>query len=174
MLIDDYELEVFTPPCEPGAPRFVAKAYLEEDIRSVLPYLNGVLEGAEYNPAAPAVRWRKAGHTIVFHPLEIAVSNLADREQAEQEIRKAIELLNKTWERRAEIEPSDAVRRRPSHLAIFKLLPGINCKVCGEPTCYNFALKLVVGQANMAECIKLAEEEQHAARSQLEALLASE
>lgn len=171
--IQSYDLDVFTPPCEPGAPRFAAKASLEVDIRAVLPYLNGVLERAEYNPAAPALRWRKAGHTVVFHPLEIAISNLIDRNEAEQEIRELIELVNEIWERRAEIEPSESVRRRPSHLAIFKLLPGTNCKTCGEPTCYNFALKLTMGQAKLAECTKLAEVEYRAARSQLECLLAS-
>jgi ArsR family metal-binding transcriptional regulator len=173
MLIEAYELEVFTPPCEPGAARFAAKACLNVDIGPVLPYLNGVLGGAEYNPAAPALRWRKTGHTVVFHPMEIAISNLTDREQAEQELRELVELVNATWERRAEIEPSEAVRRRPSHMALFKLLPGTNCKACGEPTCYNFALKLAMGQAKLAQCAKLAEVEHRAARSQLEALLAS-
>ena len=172
-LIQSYDLDVFTPPCEPGAPRFAAKAYLEVDIHSVLPYLNDVLEGAEYNPAAPALRWRKTGHTIVFHPLEIAISNLTDRNEAEHEIRELIELVNATWERRAEIEPNESVRRRLSHLVIFKLLPRTNCKACGEPTCYNFALKLATGQAMLAECTKLAEVEHRAARSQLESLLAS-
>lgn len=173
VLIEAYELEVFTPPCDPGAPRFAAKAYLQVDIRPVLPYLNGALDGAEYNPAAPALRWRKSRHTVVFHPLEIAISNLTDREQAEHELREVVGLVNATWERRAEIEPSEAVRRRPSHLALFKLLPGTNCKLCGEATCYNFALKLAAGQAELAGCAKLAEVEHAAARSQLESLLAS-
>lgn len=173
MLIDEYELEVFTPPCDPGAPRFAAKAHLKADIRKVLPYLNAILEEAEYNPAAPSLRWRKAHHTIVFHPLELATSNLVDRDEAEQETRELIELVNRTWARRAEIEPSEAVRRRPSHLALFELLPRTNCGECGESTCYNFALKLAIGQASLADCTRLTELKNRAARSQLEDLLAS-
>lgn len=34
MLIDKYDLEVFTPPCEPGAERFSAIARLEVHSKS--------------------------------------------------------------------------------------------------------------------------------------------
>lgn len=170
MLIPEYELEVFTPPCDPGAPRFAAKAHLKADIRKVLPYLNAALEGAEYNPAAPSLRWRKADHLIVFHPLEIAASNLDDRAEAEQELRELIDLVNATWAGRSGIEPSEVVRRRPSHLALFKLMPGTNCKACGEPTCYNFALKLAVSERALDDCPVLLEPDYVEQRAQLEAL----
>ena len=60
MLIEKYDLEVFTPPCEPGAERFSAIAHLPNDIREVFPYLNATLRGAVYEPAVPSVSWRKA------------------------------------------------------------------------------------------------------------------
>lgn len=173
MLIEKYDLKVFTPPCDPGAERFATRARLGTNIEPMLPYLNAVLEGAEYNPAAPALRWKDAGHTIVFHPEEIAVSNMADRDEAEGEMRKLIELVNRTWEQRAEIEPSEAVRQRPSHLVIYKLLPGINCKACGDPTCYNFALKLTAGLADLCSCPALAEQNQRSALARLQEMLES-
>ena len=172
MLIKKYDLEVFTPPCEPGAARFAAKAHLNKvNITPVLPYLNATLPGVDYNPAAPALRWKRGRHTIVFHPFEIAISNMDDRAQAEGEIRELIELINRTWEGRAQIEPSETVRQRPSHLAIFKLLPGTNCKLCGEPTCYNFALKLTVGLVNLSCCPALAEPDLRSAHTQLQEML---
>jgi ArsR family metal-binding transcriptional regulator len=171
MLISEYELEVFTPPCDPGAPRFAAKAHFKIDIREVLPYLNATLEGAEYNPAAPSLRWRKADHLIVFHPLEIAASNISDRSEAKQEIRELIEVVNTTWDGRSEIEPSGVVRRRPSHLALFKLLPVTNCKACGELTCYNFALKVAVSQRALDDCPVLLERDYAEQRAELEALI---
>ena len=51
MLIEHYDVEVFTPPCEPGAERFSAKALLLTDISEALPYLNATLRGAVYNRA---------------------------------------------------------------------------------------------------------------------------
>ncbi len=46
MLIEHYDLDVFTPPCEPGAERFAAIARLVVDISEALPYLNATLRGA--------------------------------------------------------------------------------------------------------------------------------
>ena len=58
MLIEQYELDVFTPPCEPGAERYAAKALLAVDISEVLTYLNATLRGAVYHQAAQALTWK--------------------------------------------------------------------------------------------------------------------
>ncbi len=68
MLIEKYDLQILTPPCEPGAERFTAKARLLADVREVLPYLNATLRGAMYFPDAPALTWKKAGTTWPFIP----------------------------------------------------------------------------------------------------------
>jgi len=157
MLIETYDLEVFSPPCDPGSERYAAKALLKVDISAVLPYLNATLHGAVYLPEAGALTWKKGGHNVAFHTFEIATSNIEDREGAEKELEGLIDLVNRTWERRAEITPDYSTRRRPAPMAIYKLLPNTNCKQCGEPTCYSFALKLSVAQKRLADCAPLAE-----------------
>ena len=157
MLVKKYEVEVFTPPCEPGAERFSARAHLVEDISEVLPYLNASLRGAVYHREANALTWKKGGHNVAFHAHEIATSNVEDRDGAENELKGLIELVNHTWERRSEITPDTTTRQRPAPMAIFKLLPRTNCKQCGEPTCYSFALKLAVSQKQIADCLPLAD-----------------
>jgi 4Fe-4S ferredoxin len=42
-------------------------------------------------------------------------------------------------------------------MAIYKLLPKTNCKQCGEPTCFSFALKLAASQKKLADCPPLTE-----------------
>jgi ArsR family metal-binding transcriptional regulator len=157
MLIEKYDLEVFTPPCDPGAERYAARARLTVDISEVLPYLNATLRGALYMPEAKALTWKMGGHNIAFHDYEIAASNVEDREGAEKEIKGLIELVNRTWERRAEITPDPTTRQRPTPMAIYKLLPNTSCRHCGEPTCYSFALKLAVSQKKLSDCPPLAE-----------------
>jgi len=157
MLIEKYDVEVFTPPCEPGAERYAAKAHLIADISEVLPYLNATLRGALYLPEAAALTWKKGGHNIAFHTYEIATSNVEDREGAEKELKGLIDLVNRTWDRRAEITPDTTTRQRPTPMAIYKLLPNTNCKQCGESTCYSFALKLAVSQKKLADCPPLFE-----------------
>lgn len=161
MLIDKYDLGVFTPPCDPGAERFSAVARLAANISEVLPYLNATLRGAIYHPAANALTWKKGGHNIAFHAHEIASSNVEDREAALKEIKGLIELVNRTWERRADITPDYEIHQRPAPVAIFKLLPGTNCKQCGELTCFTFALKLAASQKQIGDCPPLCEP-QHA------------
>jgi ArsR family metal-binding transcriptional regulator len=157
MLIEHYDLEVFTPPCDPGTERYAARARLTVDISEVLPYLNATLRGAIYHPGAQALTWKNTGHNVAFHAYEIATSNIEDREAAEQEIKVVIDLVNRTWERRAEISPDTTTRQRPTPMAIYKLLPNTNCKQCDEPTCYSFALKLTASQKKLAACPQLLE-----------------
>ncbi len=156
-MIEKYDLEVFTPPCDPGAERFAAKAHLAVDISPVFPYLNATLKGAVYHPSGQSLTWKKAGHNIAFHPFEIATSNAADRESAEKEIKGLIDLVNRTWERRAEITPDTATRQRPTPMAVYKLLPGTNCKLCGEATCWIFAARLTASQKKLDDCPPLHE-----------------
>lgn len=159
MLIEKYDLDVFTPPCEPGAERFAAIAHLTVDISAVFPYLNATLRGAVYHPAAKALTWKKAGHNIAYNAYEIAISNVEDREGAEKELKGLIDLVNRTWDRRNEITPSTEVLQRPTPIAIYKLLPQTNCKECGEPTCWIFASRLVTSQKTLADCPSLAKPE---------------
>jgi ArsR family metal-binding transcriptional regulator len=159
MLIQNYDVEVFTPPCEPGAERFAARARLMVDISEIMPYLNATLRGAVYNPAAQALTWKKGGHNIAFHAYEIATSNVEDRDAAEKELHGLIALVNRTWERREEITPDHGIHQRPTPMAIFNLLPKTNCRECGEPTCFTFALKLVVSQVSVEACPLLSEPE---------------
>jgi ArsR family metal-binding transcriptional regulator len=171
VLIERYDLEVFTPACDPGAERYAARARLSIDISEVLPYLNATLRGAVYYPGAAALTWKKAGHNIAFHPYEIALSNVEDRRGAEADLKGLIDLVNRTWERRAEITPSSKTRQRPTPMAIYKLLPNTNCKSCGEPTCYTFALKLAASQRTIGDCPPLREPAYAEKRAALEAIL---
>lgn len=171
MLIEEYDLEIFTPSCDPGAERYAARARLMTDISEILPYLNAILPGALYLPSAKALTWKKGGHNIAFHAYEIATSNIEDRDMADKELKDLIEFLNQTWERRAEITPDITTRQRPTSMAIFKLLPNTNCKKCGEPTCYTFALKLVTTQKKLVDCPTLNETRYTEERAKLDAML---
>jgi ArsR family metal-binding transcriptional regulator len=171
MLIENYDLEVITPPCDPGAERYAAFARLSRDISEVLPYLNATLRGAVYYPTASALTWKKGGHTVSFHAFEVAASNVEDRKQAIQELESLIELVNRTWERRGEINPDHATHQRPTSMAIYKLLPLTNCKACGEPTCYTFALKLAASQVKLKDCPPLADPEHAEKLAALQAIV---
>jgi ArsR family metal-binding transcriptional regulator len=141
------------------------------DISEILPYLNATLRGAVYLASAHALTWKKGGHNIAFHAYEIATSNVEDRDEAKKELKGLIDLVNRTWERRTEITPDVTTRQRPTSMAIYKLLPQTNCKQCGEPTCYTFALKLAASQRRLDDCPLLAEAQYADKRSALEIIM---
>jgi ArsR family metal-binding transcriptional regulator len=152
MLVEDYELEVFTPPCDPGAERYSAVAHLSQSIAEVLPYLNAVLAGASYLPSASALTWKRAGHLIAFHADRVAVSNVTDREEAVRELDRMIDLVNRTWQRRSEITPDHQASKRPSPMVVYQLLPQTNCRECGQVTCMAFAFGLIQGKQSLDKC----------------------
>lgn len=172
MLIENYDIELFTPPCSPGSPKFAAIARFAADIREALPYLNAVLPGAVYSEAAPALTWKDGTRHTTFRPHEIAASDLEDRAQAAAVVEALVRRVNETWERRAGIEPDRTMRRRVTPLEVFRLLPRTDCRECGQASCYQFAVRMAAGQALPGDCPPL-REPAHAERgARLEALLA--
>jgi len=58
-----------------------------------------------------------------------------------------------------------------SPIEVYKLLPGTNCKECGETNCMAFAAKLVTREATLQLCLPLLEPKYQAAFDKLWALL---
>ncbi len=171
MIIGDYDLEVFTPHCSPGSEQYVAIARLTADISNVLPYMNATLNDVAYYPAADALTWKYENHSVTFGAFQIAFTDLDDRAEAVHVIERLVEQINHVWERRDEITPDFGAQQRPKPLAVYELMPRTNCKACGEPTCYVFAMKLIAGQRQLAGCPALAEPEYSGNLSALGGLL---
>lgn len=152
MLIEHYTVDVFTPPNGTGAEKFTAIARLTTDISEALPYLNATRHGAVYQRTANALFWQKGGHHLTLHATQIAVGNVDDYDVAVGEITELIALINHTWEQRAEINPDYEPRHRPPVMTVYQLLPRTNCRQCGAPTCYAFAIKLAAAQTTLAAC----------------------
>jgi ArsR family metal-binding transcriptional regulator len=69
------------------------------------------------------------------------------------------EIVNETYANRDHIKLTYTSRPIPRPLDIFKLLPGKNCKECGEPTCLAFAVKLVGREIAIGKCVPLFSDE---------------
>jgi ArsR family metal-binding transcriptional regulator len=173
MLIEDYDLEVEISPCRPDREELAATVRLDVDITPVLPYLNRTLRGATYSPSLPSLAWKKRGQHIAFWPYKIVIGDLKSRIHARAMARGMVSLVNRTWKRRAEIEPDYERHPHPGPMAVYKLLPQTNCGVCGQPTCFTFALSLVARRARLEDCPPLQESEQTVQRVRLADLLAT-
>jgi ArsR family metal-binding transcriptional regulator len=170
-VIETYQIRVTSPACEPGSERISVFASVEEDISDVLPYLNAVWPEAIYDHANQVLTGRHGGHAIAIRPHEVAISDALDRDDAERLVAELVAEINDIWARRGETVPRLETRRRPVAMDIFKLLPRTNCKVCGQRSCFTFALQLAAGDADLAACAPLDTSAYDAQRQTLRHLL---
>jgi len=157
-LVHDYEMEMLSPACHPGADTWCARALLHTNISELLPLLNARLAEADYDHRAGALLWKEEGHKYVFRQDEIRATPARDREEGEQILDRAVALVNQVWSERDSIEPSYEKRTIPDLMAIYRLLPrSRGCKACGFATCMAFAAALRNGQTDLASCPELQE-----------------
>lgn len=169
----DYDLHLEAPACEPGAEYWNATARFEDDISAVFPYLNAQWPEAIYSPAAEQITLRLAGRAVALKPHEITISNLPDHDTAVIELEKILADINRIWMDRDNLTPSYTPRKRLVAMEVYRLLPQTNCKLCGHPSCFAFATRLTVGEAEARACSPLFDEPQYAEkRAALQAMLA--
>src|SRR4030042_2007682 len=158
MLFHSYKI-TRTLPCLADPMKIRVIAEITDEIHEVFPYLNATLKGCIYNHPANTLTIRKDQKLITLHVLHITLAKVEDENEADEILRWLKDLINETYEKRDQIEPNYSMAAELKALDIFKLLPGTNCKKCGEPTCLAFAVKLVGHEIEIMKCIPLFSEE---------------
>jgi ArsR family metal-binding transcriptional regulator len=144
---------------------------LSEDISEVLPYLNTVLKGLQYDQHEKILTVKREGRLITFRPQQIAITKLEDKNEARLVVEELKEIVNETYANRDYIKPIYHTRSMPRPLDIYTLLPGNNCKECRELTCLAFALNLVNDKVKLIQCPLLFKKEFEVNRSKLKEFL---
>jgi ArsR family metal-binding transcriptional regulator len=155
MLLEGYKKQMFLPKCNPSFQSVHCVAHLEQDISEVMPYLNTELGGGHYIALPPSLTLHVHGKLITLHAREIYVNALKDEAEAEVILEWLKKQINKTWEKRAEIEPTYEPPELPQMMKILRLLPKTNCRKCGEPTCTVFSLRAAEGVKEAQDCPEL-------------------
>ena len=158
MLLHSYKI-TRTLPCLADPMKIRVIAEVSEEIQEVFPYLNAVLKGCIYNHPANTLTIRKDQKLITLHALHITLAKIEDEKEAEENLQWLKDLINETYANRAGIEPNYSMAAELKALDVFKLLPGTNCKECGELACLAFAVKLVGRDTEIGKCDPLFLEE---------------
>ncbi len=98
------------------------------------------------------------GKIIKVSGREIAVNALKDEAEADKIIEWLRNEINRVWDNRDHITPSEITPEKPKLIEILKLLPKTNCKKCGLPTCMVFAAQVVEGGRGAEDCTELTPE----------------
>lgn len=143
-------------PCIADETKIRAIVELGGDLSEIMPYLNAVLPRGIYNHTERMLTFMKGEVMITLYPHQVTMAKAQDESHAGEIMAWLKDLVDATYEKRAEIEPSYEQGARLKAVDIYKLLPGaINkryCKQCGEPTCLVFTAKLVSEEVNIARC----------------------
>ncbi len=158
MLIENYEIKIFRPECNPRFQSLHCIAELDTDIGEVIPYLNAELGGYQFTNNPVSVSFKVHGKLITVHSDKIAVNALRDEEEARKIVNWMVSEINRVWENRHKITPKYEGTKAPSIVEILKYLPKTNCKKCGAPTCVVFATQLAEGAKSVEDCPELSSE----------------
>jgi len=170
MLLNSYKI-TRTLPCLADPEKIRVIAEVSGEIYEAFPYLNAVLKGCIYNHPALTLTIKKNGKLFTLHAHHITLAKIEDEKEAEEILRWLKDLINETYEKLDQVEPNYSMAAELKALDIFKLLPGTNCKKCGELTCLAFAVKLVGRDIEIAKCDPLFSEKYQEKRNVLLDLL---
>ena len=160
-----------TLPClaDPEKIRIIAE--ISDEIHEAFPYLNAILKGCIYNHPALTLTIKKDGKLFTLHAHHITLAKIEDEKEAEEILGWLRDMINKTYEKRDQIELNYSMSAELKALDIFKLLPGTNCKKCGELTCLAFAVKVVGRDTEIVRCNPLFSEKYQGKKNVLIELL---
>lgn len=173
-LIEQFNMELVSPDCTPGASWWSVRILVENDISPVMPYLNAELGDTNYNHKTRTLLWDNTGQGIryAFRPNEIAIAPVVDRQTAKEICDKVVEMLCDIWSRRDQISPDyEGKAPPPGIVQLIKLLPGTNCRECGYATCMAFAAGLINKEVELAQCEYLLKTNYNNSYSELQELL---
>jgi ArsR family metal-binding transcriptional regulator len=143
---------VVLAPCVADETKIRLIAHLGGDLAPALPYLNAVWTHASFIPAAETLVFMDGHRMVALYPRRITIAKADEIVDAWLTLERIRRQVNEAWARRAEIEPSFVMRRKPPPLEIFKRLPRTNCGLCGEPSCMAFAARLWSGEVRVTRC----------------------
>ncbi|MHC4591328.1 MAG: (Fe-S)-binding protein [Planctomycetota bacterium] len=139
--------------CVADQTRIRIVAHISGDLTNVFPYLNAEMKQACYNRHGPTFTFMDGYRMVSVYARRIAVAKADEIVDAWRVLAMVRCRANDAWARRAEIEPSYEVRKRPPALELYKRLPRINCGECGEATCLAFAVRVHAGELIPTRCI---------------------
>jgi len=151
MLLREYKItKVSRSFCHPEW--IAVAAELSDDISKVFPYLNAVVKNAVYTPEAQNLNFKVDAGVVSLMPREMSVGQVECEEDGIKLLDYVKKLINDTWEKRASITPIYERKGEIKAKDVLQYLPKTNCRDCGLPTCFAFAVALLKGQKHLSDC----------------------
>jgi len=156
VLVKKIEITEITP-CLIDSERVKFLAQADKPLGDILPILYLYLPNAKYSEKLGALSYTHQRRLItMFSTGKIGMTYVKDRNEAEQLVEEAKDLINRAFIHfKTHGKPDPKLlesKKELSPMRIYQKLPKTNCKECGESSCHNFAVKLLIGEKNLHQC----------------------
>ncbi|MFB0526885.1 MAG: (Fe-S)-binding protein, partial [bacterium] len=142
----------FVAPCIADPKKIRLIAHFFNNVAEAFPYLNTVMKNATYNKEFPTLNFSKERRMVNIYSHKVAIAKADEIVDAWQILAYIKDLINDTYNKKDSIVPNFERKVRATALEIYSWLPKTNCKQCSETTCLAFAVKLLLGEQNIANC----------------------
>jgi len=157
-------------PCIADQTKFRIIARFDPPLGGALKLLEPLFPRARYSDKIGALIVQKGNVLITIYATGNVTMTMI---KSESEGREMLEILQKTINEAIAkgVTPVPRETVRVDHAEIYKYLPKTNCQVCGEQSCYSFAIRLVGGDTALDKCTPLLEAKYATNLEHLRALL---
>jgi len=143
-------------PCIADSTKFRIIARFEPPLGGALKLLEPLFPRARYSEKIGALIIQRGNILITLYSKGNVTMTMI---KSEAEAKETLEDLKKTINEAIVkgVTPVPREKVKVDHAEIYKYLPKTDCKICGEQSCYAFAIRLVGGETNLEKCTPLLE-----------------
>ncbi len=138
-------------PCIADTSKFRIIARMQPPLGGALKLLEPLFPRARYSDKIGALIIQRGNILITIYGTGNVTMTMI---KSEEEAREILEGLKNTINEAIAkgITPVPREKVKVDHAEIYKYLPQIDCRECGEQSCYTFAIKLIAGETTLDKC----------------------
>jgi ArsR family metal-binding transcriptional regulator len=141
-------------PCIADSTKFRIIARLEPPLGGALKLLEPLFPRARYSEKIGALIIQKGNVLITLYSTgNVTMTMITSEEQARETLEDLKKIINEAIVKG--VTPAAREKVKVDHAEIYEYLPKSNCQICGEQSCYAFAIKLVGRETTLDKCTPL-------------------
>jgi ArsR family metal-binding transcriptional regulator len=141
-------------PCIADSTKFRIIARLEPPLGGALKLLEPLFPRARYSEKIGALIIQKGNVLITLYSTgNVTMTMITSEEQARETLEDLKKIINEAIVKG--VTPAAREKVKVDHAEIYEYLPKTNCQICGEQSCYAFAIKLVGRETALDKCTPL-------------------
>ena len=143
-------------PCIADASKFRIIARLEPNLGGSLKLLEPIFPRARYSEKIGALIIQKGNALITLYSAgNVTMTMISSEAEARTVLESLKDAINEAIA--SGVTPVAREKVKVDHAEVYKYLPRTDCNICGEQSCYAFAIRLVAGETALEKCTPLLE-----------------